>query len=254
MTAVDRTWAIAVQVVALVVAVWGSLRSGERPQVLIYAFVVEYLFRVAAIAWFAHALASRHRSVLSDLAPFVCRLPRAGERSAPLTRQHAGGAPAGAWTYVWVVLFLGALAFVLSHVNADKKLDVDGQMIGSDVMWGFALATTYLAQSLFTRALVVDPDASPPVNLGYNTRELTLLACAVLVAGVVVMIRQANGLPASGWVLFGPLIAIRFVYDVSTLFVASEPDVTRARASSEAGSGRRDRDRGRRRQTEERSW
>ena len=58
---------------------------------------------------------------------------------------------------------------------------------------------------------------------GYNTRELTILAVSVLVAGLVVVVRQANDLPASGWTVLGPLFAFRFLYDLRGALPREQP-------------------------------
>ena len=81
--------------------------------------------------------------------------------------------------------------------------------------WASRLALLYWLQSLLAGTTVIDPDASREVNFGYNTREVTILAFATLTAGLVVVVRQANGLAASGWVLLGPVLAFRFLYDLS---------------------------------------
>jgi hypothetical protein len=43
---------------------------------------------------------------------------------------------------------------------------------------------------------------------------VTILAFATLTAGAVVVVRQTNGLAASGWAILGPLLAFRFLYDL----------------------------------------
>jgi hypothetical protein len=123
--------------------------------------------------------------------------------------------PVGASGYAVVVTFLAFLVFVLSNVNADRELDVDAATAVRDLRWAAALASFYWIQSLLARSTVIDPSASREVNLGYNTRALTILAFATLTAGLVVAIRQMHRLPASGWTVLGPLIGFRFLYDVS---------------------------------------
>lgn len=58
------------------------------------------------------------------------------------------------------------------------------------------------------------PKAPPETNFGYNTRELTVLAFAVLTAGAVVVLRQSMDLPATGWTVLAPLLAWRALYDL----------------------------------------
>jgi hypothetical protein len=69
---------------------------------------------------------------------------------------------------------------------------------------------------LATRTIVVDPNAAPEINFGYNTREVTVLAFAVLTAGAVVVVRQGMELPPSGWAVLGPLLAWRAIFDFSS--------------------------------------
>jgi hypothetical protein len=114
-----------------------------------------------------------------------------------------------------VVATLGAFAFVLANVNADHELDMDAATFARDMGWAIRLALLYWLQSLLAATTVIDPQARREINFGYNTREVTILAFATLTAGLVVVVRQANGLAASGWVLLGPLLAFRFIYDLS---------------------------------------
>jgi len=80
-----------------------------------------------------------------------------------------------------------------------------------DLAW-HPVFTFYWLQSLLSRTTVIDPKARWDVNVGYNTREPTFVA--VLVAGMVVVVRQANDLPASGWVVLGPFFGFRFLFDL----------------------------------------
>jgi hypothetical protein len=203
-----------VHMVGLVLAIAGIVRSGDRPQVLLYAFILEYGLRLATIFAITHALQTDDTSVLSRIALYLCRPPSAGQTSSGL-KYEGTGRPVGASGYAVVVTFLAFLVFVLSNVNADRELDVDATTFVRDLRWAAGLASFYWMQSLLARRSVIDPSASREVNLGYNTRELTILAFATLAAGLVVAIRQTQGLPASGWTVLGPLMGFRFLYDVS---------------------------------------
>ena len=124
------------------------------------------------------------------------------------------------------MIFLAFLAVVLGNVNADRKLDLDAARFEQDLQWASGLAIIYWLQSLLTRTAVIDPKARWDVNVGYNTRELTILAVSVLVAGMVVVVRQANDLPSSGWTVLGPLFAFRFLYDVWSALQAAKPPLS----------------------------
>ena len=88
-------------------------------------------------------------------------------------------------------------------------------MLG-DLRWAVALGLLYWVQSVGARSTVIDPAASRKINFGYNTRDLTIFVLATLAAGVVVMVRQMHNLPASGWAVVGPLLAVRWLYDTAT--------------------------------------
>jgi hypothetical protein len=102
---------------------------------------------------------------------------------------------------------------VLIHVNSDKQLSLDMTTFERDVLWGLAIGLVYWAEGLATRTIVMDPNAPVETNFGYNTRDVTILAFAVLTAGLVVAVRQEMDLPASGWAVLGPLLAFRALYD-----------------------------------------
>lgn len=78
-----------------------------------------------------------------------------------------------------------------------------------------ALTITFnWVNALLTRIIVIDPGRPPTKSFGYNTRELGMLATAVLVGGVVAAVRQMNGYQASAWSVMGPLLAIRTMGDL----------------------------------------
>ena len=149
-------------------------------------------------------------------------MPDASAQSQPI-RSEGSRQPAGAGAYLFTVTFLAFLAVVLGNVNAERVLELDAARFEQDLQWASGLALVYWVQSLFARTTVIDPKASREVNVGYNTRELTILAVSVLVAGMVVVVRQANHLPASGWTVLGPLFAFRFLYDLWSALPPAEP-------------------------------
>ena len=157
-------YVVAVQVAGLALAVAGVVRAGDRPQVLLYAFILEYALRLATVFAVVRALAARDDSLLGRLAPIV--------------------------------------------------------------------ALVYWVQSLLDRTTIVDANARWDVNVGYNTRELTILAVSVLVAGLAVVVRQANDLPASGWTVLGPLFAFRFLYDLWGALPRKPPAPSNSASSS----------------------
>jgi hypothetical protein len=205
--------------VGLALTVLGIVRSGERPQVLVYAFVLDYMLRLITIRLMLRTRAGGTSGPAAGVA-YLTTTPAPGESSFPLrdedTRQLVGFS-----TYVVIVLFFGTLAFVLANVNARHKVDVEAAMLVRDVCWAGALALTYWVQGLMSRTIVIDPSASVETNLGYNTRDLTLLAFAVMGAGAVVVSRQIAGSTSSGWVVLGPLLLFRFLFDLSAALRAA---------------------------------
>jgi hypothetical protein len=204
---------VVVHLTGLALAVLSVIRSGDRPQVLIYAFVLEYAVRLAMIFVATRTLAAGRPVVIAQLAAAVCRLPAPGQHAYPLTYEGSNQ-PAGAGAYAFVMAFLIFLAVVLSNVNPDRELDLDARVLSRDLRWAVLVAAIYWLESLLTRTTVIDPRASSATNFGYNTRDVIILAFATLSAGAVVVIRQGMRLPASGWVVLGPLFVFRFLYDL----------------------------------------
>lgn len=222
---------VAVHVAGLALAVAGVIRAGDRPQALVYAFILDYGLRLATVFAVTRALAAREDSLLLRVAPFICRLPTVGAESQPI-RYEGSRQAAGPGAYFFTVLFLAFLAFVLGNVNADRELELDAVRFEQDLRWASGLALLYWMQSLLARTTVIDTKARWEVNVGYNTRELTILAVSILVAGLVVAVRQANGLPESGWTVLGPLFAFRFLFDLwSALPPAAAIDASRSSSS-----------------------
>jgi hypothetical protein len=189
----------------LALTIFTIVRSGDRPQVLLYAFILDYCFRLATIY-----VLTRHGPAL---APHLSSRPTPDDRPAPL--RYEGSKAAVGWSgYAALMLFFSGLAFVLANVNQHHEVDVDVATVLEDARWSLRLAAIYWVEGIVARTTVLDPGAPIEVNLGYNTREVVVLAFATLTAGVVVMVRQANGLNRSGWVLLGPLLAFRSLFDL----------------------------------------
>jgi hypothetical protein len=211
------------------------IRAGDRAQVLVYAFILAYALRLATVFAVTRALAADGPSLLSRLAPLICRLPTPATESQPI--RHEGlQQPAGPGAYAFTVAFLAFLAVVLGNVNADRELDLDLGRFEDDLKRSAGLAIVYWVQSLLSQTTVIDPRARWDVNVGYNTGDITILALSVLFAGIVVVFRQANDLPASGWTVLGPLFVFRFVYDL----YAALPHEAPAPSNSGSPSRRRE--------------
>jgi hypothetical protein len=190
------------------------MRAGERPEVLVYAFILDFLLRLLTIRALVTALKI---DVLAPLVPYVAPPPDPDTPSyAPVyeeTRQ-----PIRFSTYILVVTALAAMAFVLVNVGADKQLHIDAAALMRDVRWSGRLAVVYWVQALVGRTITIDPAAPTELNLGYNARDIAILAFAVLAAGAAVAWRQTSGMNGSGWVVLAPLIVVRFLFDVARAF------------------------------------
>ena len=198
----------------LAFAIFSIMQSGQRPQVLLYAFIVDYTLRLTTIG----ALAA---TPLQFARPYVTRPPARGQQSQPVRRGEEANAPPGTFgTYLLVMAALAFFTFILIHVNSDREISLDAATFARDVTWGILIGLVYWAEGLATRTIVMDPNARLEINFGYNTRDVTILAFAVLTAGLVVAVRQEMDLPASGWAVLGPLLAFRALYD---LLSALEP-------------------------------
>jgi hypothetical protein len=146
---------IAVHVAGVALAVAGVIRAGDRPQVLVDAFILEYGLRLATVVAVTRALAARDDSPLLRVAPFICRLPPVGAKSQPI-RYDGSRQAAGPGAYFFTVLFLAFLAFVLGNVNADRELDLDAVRVEQDLQWASGLALVCWMQSLLARTTVID--------------------------------------------------------------------------------------------------
>ena len=201
-----------IHAVGLALTVLGIVRSGERPPVLVYQFILAYALRLVTIRLMQQAVA-RNTPALTASMTSLTTPPAPGASSSPL-RDERSQRPVGFSTYLVILLFMGTLAFVLTNVNARHELDGDAATFVRDVSWAGVLAAMYLVEGLLSRVIVFDPAASIETNLGYNTRDMTLLAFAVLGAGAVVVVRQMAGRTSSGWVVLGPLLVFRFLFDL----------------------------------------
>lgn len=203
----------------LALTIWTIVRSGDRPQVLLYAFVLDYLLRLATVYLLSH----RAR----PLSRYFSSPPPPGAAPEPL-RDEESRKPIG-WTgYALVTLALAAFAFVLANVNQRHELDADFGIVLDDLGWSMRLAAIYWVESLLARTTIVDPRASSDSNLAWNTQEVVVLAFAVLTAALVVVFRQAHDLASSGWAVLGPLLAFRALWDFNKARRAIQMDVVNA--------------------------
>jgi hypothetical protein len=203
---------VAVNLIGLALAFLGIVRSGERTTVLVYAFILEFLLRLVTIQVMQRALqANTLESVIAAMT-----MPPAPRQRSYAPYHEDTRRPIPFHTYIIVVLLLAWMAFVIVNVGVDQQLHLDPDMLVRDLRWAFALAGIYWLEGLIGRTITIDRDAPSELNLGYNARDLVILAFAVLTAGWGVLARRIWRLDSSGWVVLAPLLVVRFFFDVSS--------------------------------------
>ncbi len=231
------TFIFASHLFCLALAVYTTRTSGVPVDILLYAFLIDYMLRLGTIQVLREELASARRSWVYTLAPYISRLPAPGQDSHPV-RNGEGGPPADVIKYLVVMIVLWFFAFVLMHVNADRKIDLTAQAGIHDLVWALMIGAIYWVNSLLTRTMVIHPAEPVTRNFGYNSKEVTILALAVLTGAVVVAVRQTMELAPSGWTVMGPLLGFRFLYDLwASLDAIGEPATRPHATGPPAGSG-----------------
>jgi hypothetical protein len=122
---------LVVHLIGLALAFVEILRSGERPTVLVYAFILDFLLRLVTI----HAMVRALKANPAAWAISFLTLPPAPRQAsyAPVfeeTRQ-----PIPFRTYILVVLTFGVMAFVLVNVGADHEIHMDVATFLRDLRW-----------------------------------------------------------------------------------------------------------------------
>ena len=179
---------------------------------VLYAFIIDYILRLSSIRPL-HFWSRSERSWSRATASALSRRPASREKPQPLVEQNSGR-HLGLWGHLGLMALLSYFAFVLANVDADRQLGSDLATVLDDLDWAIVVGVTYWANALVTRMIVIDPGRPPTKSFGYNTRELGILAAAVLVGGAVVVVRQTIGYDASAWSVMGPLLAIRALGDL----------------------------------------
>jgi hypothetical protein len=205
---------ILVNLIGLAFVIFGIVLSGTRPQALLYAFILNYLAQLltleAMMRVHRRTASPRVRAVLERLS----RRPEPGRESYPVTEESTGR-PARIGGYLVVAAVFALFGFMAANVNAERELDLEAATLGHDLSWACFLTSVYWGQGLILRWLVIDFRAAREVNYGYNTADVAVLALGVLTAGAVVVVRQQLERGPSGWVVLGPLLAWRTLYDIS---------------------------------------
>lgn len=198
---------------SLGLAVYTTRTSGVPVEILLYAFLIDYVLRLGSIQLLHAAISSGRRTFLHAIAPYVSRQPAPRQQPFPVLERE-GGPPARFRTYLFVIAFISYLAFVLMNVDADKEISLTPEAGVRDLSWALVIGSIYWINSLLTRTMVIRPSESVTRNFGYNSKELTIISLAVLTGGLIVAVRQGMDLGPSGWTVMGPLLFFRFLYDL----------------------------------------
>lgn len=205
---------------ALALAVYAMRTSGVRTEVLLYAFIIDYAFRLFTVRTFHAWLQPESGDRLHNAAAFLSRRPAKGQKPEKLVDQNSGR-PLGIVAYGFVMATLFYFAFVLANVNAEGEFGSTRSAILSDLNAAVIVAAIYWVNALLTRELMINPNQSLVDNLGYNNRVIGLLAASILVGGVVFLVRKKMGAPASAWTVMGPLLVWRTIIDLRARLHAS---------------------------------
>jgi len=209
----SRLFVITVNLITLVLTVGAILLSDVHPRTLIYAFILAFLGQLILVHLMMAVHVVSRGGPMALLMERLSRRPWHGEKSNVL-KAEGSTTPLGLGGYLVLIAGISFLALVFTHVNPQRELDFSWKVFGDEIAWAMILAVVYLIQDLFSRSIVIDFKASIEVNMGYNNQETWILGCASLMAGVVVIIRQAAGLSPSGWVLLAPLVVLRHWADL----------------------------------------
>ena len=198
---------------SLGLAVYTTRSSGVPVEILLYAFLIDYVLRLGTIHVLHRAVRARRETWVQAIAPLISRLPTPGQQSHPV-RDGEGGPAAGISKYLMVLAVVTFFAFVLMSVDADQQIRMTFAAGARDAWWAVVIGAVYWANSLLTRRMVIHPAEPVTKNFGYNSTEVTILSLAVLTGAVVVGVRQTIGLGPSGWTVMGPLLIFRFLFDL----------------------------------------
>lgn len=200
-------------VAALALAVYTMRTSGVRTEVLLYAFIIDYVLRLFTVRTFHIWLQPDSGDRLHAIATFLSRRPAKGQKPERF-RDSNTGRPLGFAGYLVFMAMLLYFAFVLASVGGEGQFERPRANVLGDMNAAMTIAAIYWLNALVTRELVIHPNQSLIDNLGYNNRVIGLLAASILLGCVVFVVRKNMGYPASAWTVMGPLLVLRTIIDL----------------------------------------
>ena len=153
--ALTITFIVLSHAASLAFAVYTTQRSGVRTQVLLYAFLIDYILRLSSIRPL-YLWSRSDRSWARAAASALSRRPARGEKPEPLVEQNSGRF-LGLWGHLGLMALLSYFAFVLANVDADRQLGSDLATVLDDLDWAIVVGITYWVNALVTRIIVIDP-------------------------------------------------------------------------------------------------
>ena len=200
------------RLVTLGVVVWSLWYFEANPRVLLFAFILITVAQVVQVKLFySLARSPRFRS-------FVISRTRNPTKAESEWAENYVKLQNAATNLPQVLMMIGILtlfAFMLSHVDQHKELDFDFATFAGEMTFALGLTALYIIESLVLGETVMDLDRPPSVNLHYESRRITALALAVLMAGAGIAYLQSTGQGTSPWVIIGPLLVMKYAFDIA---------------------------------------
>ena len=115
------TFVVASHLLSLALAVYTTLTSGVPVEILLYAFLIDYILRLGTIKVLHAESAAARTGWVDTLAPYISRRPAPGQESHPV-RDGEELEPSG-WTVMGPLLFFRFLYDLWASLDA---LDTGG--------------------------------------------------------------------------------------------------------------------------------
>ena len=185
----------------------------QNPRIFIYAFLLSYTMKLLTIEGILLIYEERCLPFAKPLLPYISKNPPPGAVSNPFI-EETSKKPIKLPGYL--LLMVGAFIFfiLLLHVNKHHELDFKWRNFFIEMGWGCLLGFVWWIGDILSKTIIIDTTAPREINYGYNNREVVILAFAVLLGALAIMIFQMRGKNPTPWVIYGPLLVIKQMYDM----------------------------------------
>ena len=119
--------------------------------------------------------------------------------------------------FMMVLAGLSFFAFALTHVDQHKELDFAWPVFVDEMALALGLTLVYVVESLVVGETPIDFDEPAAMNLHYSSRRITVLALAVLLGGGIIVWYQTTGRDVPTWIIAGPLLLLKHLFDQKAL-------------------------------------